>query len=74
VQAAPLLLEILGACKQTWYRKVGMSPSRVVSRAPKAPVPQKSLGMLIPILRLECSHSVNKMLDIGICSLAHTSE
>ncbi len=42
LQAAPLLLEILGACKQTWYRKVGMGPSRVISPAPKAPVPQKS--------------------------------
>ena len=42
LQAAPLLLEILGACKQTWYRKVGMGPSRGVSPAPKAPAPQKS--------------------------------
>jgi len=42
LQAAPLLLEILEACKQTWYRKVGMGPSRVTSPAPKAPVPQKS--------------------------------
>ncbi len=42
LQAAPLLLDILGACKQTWYRKVGMGPSRVISPAPKAPVPQKS--------------------------------
>ena len=42
LQAAPLLLEILGACKQIWYRKVGMGPSRVISLAPKAPVPQKS--------------------------------
>ena len=42
LQAAPLLLEILGACKQTWYRKVGMGPSGVISPAPKAPVLQKS--------------------------------
>ena len=42
LQAAPLLLEVLGACKQTWYRKVGMGPSRVIKPAPKAPVPQKS--------------------------------
>ena len=56
LQAAPLLLEILGACKQTWYRNIGMGPSRVVSPAPK-PRFHKSLGvgMLIPILRLECS-------------------
>ena len=42
LQAAPLLLEIFGACKQTWYRKVGMGPTRVISTAPKAAVPQKS--------------------------------
>ena len=42
LQAAPLLLEILGACKQTWYRKVGMGPSRVIEPAPRAPFPQKS--------------------------------
>lgn len=28
--------------KQIWYRKVGMGPSRVISLAPKALVPQKS--------------------------------
>jgi len=38
LQAAPLLLEIFGACKQTWYRKVGMSPARVVRQAAKAPL------------------------------------
>ena len=62
LQAAPLLLEILGACKQTWYRKVGMGPSRVISPAPKAPkAPDKSLGvgMLIQRLRLECSPCEN---------------
>jgi len=38
LQAAPLLLEIVGACKQTWYRKVGMSPARVVRPVAKAPL------------------------------------
>ena len=51
LQAAPLLLEILGACKQTWYRKVGMGPSGVISRFHKS----LGVGMMIPILRLECS-------------------
>ena len=56
LQAAPLLLEILGACKQTWYRKVGMGPSRVISPAPKAPVPQQS-GCRNVDPDLECSPS-----------------
>ena len=38
LQAAPLLLEIVGACKQTRYRKVGMSPARVVRPAAQAPL------------------------------------
>ena len=56
LQAAPLLLEILGACKQTWYRKVGIGPSRVISPAPKAPVPEQS-GCRNVDPDLECSPS-----------------
>ena len=50
LQTVPLLLGNFGACKQTWYRKIGMGPSRVVSLAPKAPVSQKSLGSVNPDL------------------------
>ena len=46
LQTVPLLLENFEACKQTWYRKIGMGPSRVVSPAPKALVSQKSLGIV----------------------------
>ncbi len=38
LQAAPLLLEIFGACKQTWSRKASLCAASAVSPAPKAPL------------------------------------
>ncbi len=74
LQAAPLLQEILGACKQTWYRKVGMGPSRVISPAPKAPHPQNSgFGNFDSDLEASVESPVKLMLEIGICWLADSS-
>ena len=38
LQAAPLLLEIFRACKQTWSRKTSLCATSCVSPAPKAPL------------------------------------
>ena len=69
LQTVPLLLGNFEACKQTWYRKIGMGPSRVVSLAPKAPVSQKSLGSVDPDLEVWMQPQSMRCLTSGYVGL-----